>query len=155
MPKLIINPDNSIEDVLPDSYVGGVSVGDISVIINNRYGHAVFDYINDEIVLNQTRYDERGAIRIKQDKIIDVKNHGLGLIKEIIPGVKDLDVLDLVAELWQSVAVAARQPTTNFQYAIDVRQAARDAIIVVNAMTDLTTINAYDPVTDPSWPTPP
>lgn len=59
MPYLILNPDNSIQDVLPDNSMGGVEVTreQMQPIIDSPIGHAVFDFINGEIVQNQSRFD--------------------------------------------------------------------------------------------------
>ena len=155
MPKLIINQDNSIEDVMPDDYGSGVFVSDISVISQSKYGHSVFDYIGGEIVLNQARYDSFELPSDKTSKVNEIKQYGAGLINKVIPGLNNLDTINLMTELWLSIAPAARNATVNFQYAIDVRQAAKDAIIVVNAMSDSSSVNSYDVINTPSWPVSP
>jgi len=59
MPFLIINIDDSIDDIIAED-TGGLpelTKPEMEPIINNKYGHAVFDYIDGAIVLNQARYD--------------------------------------------------------------------------------------------------
>lgn len=88
----------------------------------------------------------------REDKIAELKEYAVFLIQTVIPGVKDVDTVDMIAELWMSIATVAKQPTSKFQYAIDVRQAAKAAITVLNGMTDELAIRNYDVVSTPGWP---
>ena len=69
-----------------------------------------------------------------------------------MPAITDWDALDLVREQFLSIAPAARQPTANLQSLIDVFQAGKTAADAINAMTDVTVIDAYDVSADPGWP---
>lgn len=59
MAYLILNPDNSIQDVVPEFVEGSVEVtaAEMQSIISSNYGHAIFDYIDGQIILNQDRLD--------------------------------------------------------------------------------------------------
>ena len=91
-------------------------------------------------------------VGMRTQKIKEIKEEGLRRIQLLIPGVKDIDTLELVEEIWLSIAPTARQATANFQAAIDIRVAAKAAIITVNGITTLIEMSAYDPTTDPGWP---
>jgi len=87
-----------------------------------------------------------------ENKISDLKAEAMSRITARIPGIGSIDQLNLIKEFWLSVAPAARAPTSDFQYVIDVYQEAKDTIVLLKAMTDATIVEAYDPVNDPSWP---
>lgn len=88
----------------------------------------------------------------RQAKLIELKAEGLSRIKAIMPALSDWDVLELIRELWLSIAPAARQATSTLQSVIDVYQAGRDAAAAINALADTSQVAAYDVVTDPAWP---
>jgi len=88
----------------------------------------------------------------RQSKIITIKNEGLRRIQLRIPGVSSFDQLDLIKEQWLSITPAARTPTIDFQYVIDIWQAGKDAIINVNSFITITNIIAYDEINTPTWP---
>jgi hypothetical protein len=90
---------------------------------------------------------------VKAEKGDEIKSEGLARISAVFPAINDLDELKLEQERWLSIAPAARQPTTDYQQAIDIYVAARNAITSINSETDWTVVNAYDVVTGPSWPT--
>lgn len=89
---------------------------------------------------------------VKQAKVLEVKKEGLKRIALIFPAVRSVEELDLISEFWLSIAPAARQPTANFTQVINIRAAAKAAIIAVNALLTLQEVINYDPVTDPTWP---
>ena len=85
-------------------------------------------------------------------KVAEIKSEGLSRISAVFPALSDLDELKLEQERWLSIAPAARQATTDYQQAIDIYVAARNAITSINSETDWTVVNAYDVLTGPSWP---
>jgi len=89
---------------------------------------------------------------VKSEKREEIKAEGLSRITSIFPALSDLDELKLEQDRWLSIAPAARQPTTDYQKAIDIYVAARNAIRSIDSETDWTVVNAYDVVTGPSWP---
>jgi hypothetical protein len=88
----------------------------------------------------------------KTEKRDEIKAEGLSRITDVFPAINDLDELKLEQERWLSIAPAARQPTTDYQKAINIYVAARNAITSINTESDWTVVNAYDVVTGPSWP---
>jgi len=70
MPFLILNDDNSISEILSEGTGIEVSDSDVLVIVKNRSGHAVFDYIGGDIVLNQARYDAQ-LLAVSKSKYIN------------------------------------------------------------------------------------
>lgn len=89
--------------------------------------------------------------QMRANKRQAVKDEGLTRVQAELPGITDFDVLELIREFWLSIAPAARNPTATFQKVIDIYQAARDAITVINGLTGAA-LKAYDPVTGPAWP---
>lgn len=89
---------------------------------------------------------------VKAEKSDAIKAEGLSRISAVFPALNDLDELKLEQERWLSIAPAARQPTTDYQQAIDIYVAARNAITSINSETDWAVVNAYDVVTGPAWP---
>ena len=85
-------------------------------------------------------------------KIDELKTEGVGRMSERIAGIYDLEVVNLTREFWISIEPAARNPTPDFQYVIDVYVAGKDAAAVINAITDPVLVTAYDVVTTPAWP---
>lgn len=88
----------------------------------------------------------------KTAKIKLLKVEGLSRIQILFPDIANWDALYLVKEQWLSIEPAARKPTVKFQALIDTVLAGQTAADAINAMTDVTTIDAYDVSTDPSWP---
>lgn len=105
-----------------------------------------------QIATDTAVYDIYAA---RVDKKDAVKAEGLRLIQVYLPGVENFEKLQLVREQWLSTAPAARSATATFQYAINVYQAGTDAIGVLNGYTTLAEIEAYNPVSGPSWPATP
>ena len=81
-----------------------------------------------------------------------IKAEGEKRLQAIFPALNDLDEIKLVSEQWKSIATAARQPTPDFQKAIDTYQAAKAAIQTAKGFTTQAEVDAYDVVTDPGWP---
>lgn len=91
-------------------------------------------------------------LEVKREEMIDaVRNEGLSRMQEVLPGIDNFDTLDLIKEVWLSIAPAARAPTVSFQYIIDVYQAGKTAINFLKTATE-SQIDSYDPVLSPSWP---
>lgn len=85
------------------------------------------------------------------DRIQELKDEGLSRIQAVMPAINSFDTLELVREMWLSTAPAARAATATFQSIIDIYQAARDGVIVLNGATPAE-VTAYDVLTDPVWP---
>jgi len=104
MPFLIIDTDDSILDIIKNN-TGGlpeVAKEQMYSILNNKYGHAVFDYTGGAIVLNQARYDAlllntaKGEYineLIDREKILMAKER-LALPIQAIKNVQDQAALD-------------------------------------------------------------
>lgn len=101
--------------------------------------------INDFIAA----YDELPATRL--EKITELKKEGLKRVQSVFPAIHDFNELDLVREQYLSVAPAARQPTDDFQKMIDLVQAGKAAVVIINSSILADVIN-YDVITDPAWP---
>jgi hypothetical protein len=89
---------------------------------------------------------------VKDEKKTELKAEGLMRIQAIMPAISDFDMLEFMREFWLSIAPAARSPTTSFTQIIDIYQAGRDAIAVINGLGTVSAVLAYDVVNDPSWP---
>lgn len=95
-------------------------------------------------------YDELPSL--KSLKIQEVKQEGLNRINQIFPAISSFDELQLVREQYLSINAAARSPTADFQSAIDVYTAGRDAISVINNLLTSGDVTSYDVTVDPGWP---
>ncbi len=108
------------------------------------------NYIDAECQVVIDSYDP--LPHAKRDKIRELKVEGLSRVQSVFPAIKNFDDLDLVREQYLSVAPAARQPTTDFQTAIDIVGAGRSAVVAINALNDYSSVIAYDVVLSPAWP---
>jgi len=120
-------------------------------------GHAVrthdFVVISTDDVAVQLIVDSYDALpEAQDDKIEELKLEGLRRIQLVFPSISDFDELDFATEQYLSIAPAARQPTADFQSAIDIRQSAKSAISFINNLSVLTEIVDYDVVNIPAWP---
>lgn len=106
MSFLKVNADNSIDDVLEAGTGQEVTAEDMQLINKNKYGHAVFDFIDGAITLNQSRYD---ALVLNNNKAL--------YINELIETEKKLMARERLTAQIQAV-----ENVTN--------QAALDALIV-------------------------
>ena len=111
--------------------------------------------ILDWIALGNTIADAYTAQELEEqalaNMIQDLKVEGLNRIQAVMPAISNFDTLELVREMWLSIAPAARSATADFQTIIDIYQAARDGIIYLKGAT-AGQVAAYDVTTDPSWP---
>lgn len=88
----------------------------------------------------------------KQRKKKEVNDEALRRFRELFPTLADEREVRLFAQLWSSIAPAARQPTADMQRLIDIWQAASAAREAVESLATVPEVSAYDAVTDPSWP---
>jgi hypothetical protein len=95
---------------------------------------------------------EEKVINAKSTKIYELRVLRLAKIQAVLPGVTNDDTLELISELWKSIAGAAQAPTTEWQSAIDIFTAGKQAGVALNALATLVEVVAYDINTDPSWP---
>lgn len=80
--------------------------------------------------------------------IQQVKDDGLAKLTTIWPTVDSLDKLKPYADLWTSIAPAARQPNADMTSIIAIYSAAQTAISQIKAATTLAGIAAVTP----AWP---
>lgn len=78
----------------------------------------------------------------KDARILAIKTEGLTRIQVVLPGVKDFDTLELMRELWLSVAPAARAPTATLTSAINIYTAGRNGVNAVKAATTKAQVDA-------------
>lgn len=78
----------------------------------------------------------------KADAVVGVKATALAKMQTIFPALAEIDTVNLVAELWQSIAPAARAPTANMTKVINVYTAAKNGITNINAAVDKPGIDA-------------
>jgi hypothetical protein len=86
----------------------------------------------------------------KADAIAAVKATGVEKIATIFPALDNIDVINLVAELYLSIAPAARAPTANFSKIAAVYTAAKNGIGTINAATSKAGVDAA--VAGITWP---
>lgn len=90
--------------------------------------------------------------KAKAAKIEELRAERLVRIQAVLPGVTSDDTLELMSEMWLSIAPAARQATATWQNAINIYTAGKQAGIAVNALTTVAEIELYNVATNPSWP---
>jgi hypothetical protein len=94
-----------------------------------------------------------GAVdRAKQGKLKELKEEAFSRVEAVLPALADEALLELVVELWKSIAPAARNPTADFVTVQNIRTAFVDARVAINALTVEADVLNYNVVTDPSWP---
>lgn len=90
---------------------------------------------------------------VKAAKIKALRAEGLRRISAIFPAITDIDQIQFIAEFWLSIAPAARQPTANFQKVIDIRAQVILHTAAINALLAVQSVESYDVVNTPAWPT--
>lgn len=86
------------------------------------------------------------------EKVKEVKAEGLSRINAVMPALETFDQVELVRELWLSIAPAARQPTADLTTITNIYSAGRNAVAAVKALTTIADVRNYNVTTDPSWP---
>lgn len=89
--------------------------------------------------------------RQRAERIQELKNEGLVRINGVMPAIATFDTVELVREMWLSIAPAARSATTTLQNVIDIYQEAKNGITFLNTATD-SEIASYDVTNTPNWP---
>jgi len=126
----------------------GISIPDS---MDNRRWRQYLAWVADGNIADPEFTAQEISDNTRADKIQELKEEGLIRIQTIMPAIGNFDTLELVREMWLSIAVAARSATVDFQLIIDIYQAARTGVIFLNTATDSAVI-AYNVSTDPSWP---
>ena len=89
---------------------------------------------------------------LKRIKIEEVKGIAVVKANAIFDDIDSFGQMQVMINLWQSIAPAARNPTAKMTDFIAVAQAARNAVTAIRALSDPVAIDAYDSNTDPTWP---
>lgn len=78
----------------------------------------------------------------------EIKRAGMQRIQVRFPAIDSFDALQLVRELYLSIAPAARQPTADWQWLINTFAAGQTALDAVAAATTIAQVDAVSP----AWP---
>ena len=106
-------------------------------------------WVTDDAVATQAIIDGYDPVPYaRTQKIAAIKLDGLAHIQLIFPAISTFDWLQVFAELWQSIASAARSPTANWTKAVNTWNAGVIAVNQVNAALTVSAVNAVTPV----WP---
>ena len=119
--------------------------------IGNRHWRMYLEWVAEGNTADPEFTAQEIADQARATKIQSLKDEGLSRIQVVMPAIDNFNTLELVREMWLSTAPAARAATVSFQSIIDIYQAARDGVIVLNGATD-GEVTTYDILTDPSWP---
>jgi hypothetical protein len=84
----------------------------------------------------------------KDAKIAAIKVEGLTRIQAIMPAIATFDMLELIREIWMSIAPGSRQPSAKLTSVINTYTAGRNAIESVKAATTTAQVDAVTP----AWP---
>ncbi|MBI1397051.1 MAG: hypothetical protein GC151_13830 [Betaproteobacteria bacterium] len=79
---------------------------------------------------------------VKGERVAAIKADGLARMQAAFPAIRTLEDANLLGELWQSIAPAARKATAKWQYIVDVYTAAATAIASVRAATSVAEVAA-------------
>ena len=108
-------------------------------------------WVSDDDTAVQTIIDAYQELPdYKADARLEVKSIALGKIQTIFPALESFDIVNLVAELWQSLLGAAKSPTADMQTVIDIYTAAKGGIQSVGAASTKAGVDAA--VAGISWP---
>ncbi|HBA35865.1 MAG TPA: hypothetical protein DCZ12_17200 [Gammaproteobacteria bacterium] len=108
--------------------------------------------INGNIVNQSYTIVPIPLINVKRAKLAELKAELLSRMGAVMPGLSDEGTLEIVIELWRSIAPAARNPTSDMATAISILVAWRSAKQAINALATQAGVAAYNVVTDPAWP---
>lgn len=78
----------------------------------------------------------------KSDAVVGIKATALAKMQTLFPAIIDINMVLLIAELWKSIAAAARSPTANWTTLINIYTAAVGGIANVNAATTQAGVDA-------------
>jgi hypothetical protein len=78
----------------------------------------------------------------KATAVTGIKATAIQKIQTIFPFLDNIDVVNFVAELWQSLVSAAKSPTANMTKVINVYTTAKTGIANVNAATSNTGVDS-------------
>ena len=100
-------------------------------------------WVSDDDTAVQTIIDAYDQLPdYKADAVQSVKDTALSKMQTLFPALSDIDTVNLVAELWQSLKPASRDATTDFQLVIDIYTTAKSGIQSVNAAIDVAGVDA-------------
>lgn len=85
---------------------------------------------------------------IKAARIVNIKAAGLVRIQAVYPAIRGFDDLQLMSDIIQSIAPAARQLTADMTKAAGIWNAGKNAIAAVNASSTAAEVAAVSP----AWP---
>lgn len=86
----------------------------------------------------------------KSDAINGIKATALTKMQTLFPAIVDVNMVILIAELWKSIAAAARNPTANWTTLVNIYTTAVNGIASVNAATTEPGVDAA--VAAITWP---
>ena len=101
---------------------------------------------------NGCEYKIVDVLDLRAEKVITTSAEALRRIQTTLPGLVSISEVELIRELWLSIALAARLPTANFSSATNIYNYARDKIAWIKDIATDAEVDVYDPTTDPSWP---
>lgn len=128
-------------------------------IVNPVYSPDTHEVLSYSDTINGNNVDSVGVVTqrdiesVRKERKRQVVLEGIARISGVLPGMNDWNSIELIKELWASIAPAARQPTAPMQSVINIYQTGQTAISALDGITTWNELASYDPVTDPGWPT--
>lgn len=150
-----MSSDGSIVDLEINTKGYGVIPITISLLDDDNNNHIIEikEWLNNNVNLIAPFVPHVKTLdEVIDEKIFELKLERLRRIQITMPAIENDEVLEMISELWLSVAGTARSPTAEWQLIIDIWQAAKVAGIFVKNLTVLTDVELYDVGVDPVWP---
>lgn len=106
-----------------------------------RDGKQVYNPANESAM--QAIIDAFDEVQGARDARIDrIRNECMVRVRAIFPALDSADAVDLEMERWRSLGPGAQRPTPRYAQMLAIAQAARAAIVDVNAADDIAAIDA-------------
>lgn len=88
----------------------------------------------------------------KAAKIAAIRLEGLRRIQLVLPAIENFDELKLLREILLSIKATSLQLTADITRVRDIHNAGQNSVSTVNGYTAVAQVEAFNPVTSPSWP---
>ena len=96
--------------------------------------------------------DDERVEKLRRRKLAETKAEGLRRVGVIIPAMANINILDLIVEAVEASMMVAPQAGSDMEKVKQIYLYAKTRITAAQTATE-DQLNAYDPATDPGWPT--
>lgn len=141
--------DDSPQGDAPPAGAMQISAQEAMTMARHPHGHDAFRYEAGVVVLDSTKDAEAQLDKNRRSKITQAREEALRRIKEQVPALDNMKMIQLMVELWPMLDTT--QASTAMLKVKDIYVYATTKIAQARNATQAQ-LDAYDPTTDPNWP---